>query len=330
LRLLVTGGAGFIGSNFIRYMLSKYREIEISNLDSLSYSGRLENLLDVRNDKRYTFIHGNIQDKKIVEEILRKDIDVLVNFAAETHVDRSVKEADPFVLTDVYGTYVLMEATRKYDVKKIVQISTDEVYGSIKKGSFDESAPLNPSSPYAASKASGDLIAQSFYKTYNLNVTTTRSSNNFGPYQYPEKLIPKFILRALQNQPLPLYGTGKQTRDWIYVFDNCEALDLIIEKGKPGEIYNIAAGNEYSNLEITRLILRITERPEKLIRFVADRPGHDSRYSLDITKVKRLKWKTKNEFDKSLKETVEWYEKNEWWWRPLLKDDFVSRDTPWL
>lgn len=330
MRLLVTGGAGFIGSNFIRYMLSKCREIEILNLDSLSSSGRLENVSDMRKDKRHKFIHGNIQDRKTVEGIMRKGTDVLVNFAAESHVDRSIKEAGPFVLTDVYGTYVLMEAARKYDVKKIVQISTDEVYGSIRKGSFDESAQLNPSSPYAASKASGDLIAQSFYKTYNLNITITRSSNNYGPYQYPEKLIPKLILRALRNLPLPLYGTGKQTRDWIYVFDNCEALHLIVEKGKPGEIYNIAAGNEYSNLEIARLILKITERPEKLTRFVADRPGHDWRYSLNTTKIGQLKWRPRNAFDKSLRETVKWYEKNKWWWSPLLEDDFVSRDTPWL
>ncbi len=329
MRLLVTGGAGFIGSNFIRYLLSRCREVEIVNLDSLSSSGRLENLLDVKKNKRHKFIQGNIQDERTVDGIMRKGIDAIVNFAAESHVDRSIKEAGPFVLTDVYGTYVLMEAARKHDVKKIVQISTDEVYGSSMKGSFDESAQLNPSSPYAASKASGDLIARSFYKTYNLNVTITRSSNNYGPYQYPEKLIPKLILRALRNLPLPLYGTGEQKRDWIYVLDNCEALCLILEKGKPGEVYNIGAGNEHSNMEIARLILRITKRPMKLIRFVADRPGHDWRYSLDTTKVRQLKWKTKNAFDKSLRETVEWYKKNEWWWRPLLEDDFVSGDTPW-
>lgn len=330
MRFLVTGGAGFIGSNFVRYMLSKHRDIEIINLDSLSYSGRLENLLDVKDDKRYTFFHGNIQDRRCVEKILGKDIDVLVNFAAETHVDRSIKESGPFVLTDAYGTYVLMECARKCDVKKIVQISTDEVYGSIQKGSFDETAPLNPSSPYAASKASGDLIAQSFYKTYHLNVIITRSSNNFGPYQYPEKLIPKLILRTLHKQPLPLYGKGEQTRDWIHVFDNCEAIEMVLKNGRPGEIYNIAAGNEHSNLEVARFILRMIGGSEKLIRFVADRPGHDWRYSLDTTKIRRLGWKPKNMFDKSLKETIEWYEKNEWWWRPLLKDDFVSLDTPWL
>lgn len=330
MKILVTGGAGFIGSNFIRYMLSEHRNIQIINLDRLSYSGRLENLLDVKDDPRYIFIHGDIRERKKVEQILKNQVDTLVNFAAETHVDRSIREAESFILTDVYGTYVLLDSARRCDVKKIIQISTDEVYGNITDNSFVESDPLNPSNPYSASKAAGDLIAQAFHKTYGINVTITRSSNNFGPYQYPEKLIPKMILRALHDQPLPVYGDGGQIRDWIYVFDNCKAIDLVINKGKSGETYNVAAGNEYTNLEIANFIMRMTNKSEDLIKFVKDRPGHDRRYSLNTTKLKDLGWKTLHKFEESLRETIEWYMKNEWWWHPLLKDYFVQSDTPWL
>jgi len=330
MKILVTGGAGFIGSNFIRHMLSKYGEIEIVNLDLLTYAGRLENLHDIKDDLRYKFVQGDIRERKTVERIVKEGVDVIVNFAAETHVDRSIVEAGSFVLTDTYGTYILLNVARKYDVVKFIQISTDEVHGSIEKGSFKETDILDPSSPYSASKAAADHLARAFYKTYGLEVIITRSSNNYGPYQYPEKLIPKLIIRALHDQGLPIYGDGKQVRDWIYVVDNCEAIDLISQRGEPGEIYNVASGNERTNIEITKSILGILDKSEDLIRFVPDRPGHDRRYSLDTAKTRRLGWKLRHEFLEALEETVGWYVGNEWWWRPLLRDEFIQSDTPWL
>jgi len=330
MRMLVTGGAGFIGSNFIRHELSRHRETEIFNLDKLTYSGRLENLRDVEKDSRYSFVRGDIQDRAVVEKIVAKGIDVIVNFAAETHVDRSIVEAGGFVLTDVYGTYNLLTTARKHDVHRFVQVSTDEVYGSIEKGSFKEIDPLNPSSPYSASKAGGDLIAKAFHSTYGLDVVISRSSNNFGPYQHPEKLVPKLILRALHDKSLPLYGDGKQMRDWIYVEDNCEAIYMIMQKGESGEIYNVASGIEHTNLEVATLILEALDKPKSLIKFVSDRPGHDRRYSLDVSKVKKLGWKLRQDFEKALRKTITWYAQNEWWWQPLLKDRFVQLDAPWL
>lgn len=330
MKILVTGGAGFIGSNFIRHELLRHSDVEIFNLDKLTYSGRLENLRDVEKDSRYSFVRGDIQDRAAVEKIVEKGIDVIVNFAAETHVDRSIVEAGDFVLTDVYGTYNLLVAVRKYDVHRFVQVSTDEIYGSIKEGSFNETDPLNPSSPYSASKAGGDLIVRAFHTTYGLDVVISRSSNNFGPYQYPEKLVPKLILRALHDKPLPLYGDGKQVRDWIYVEDNCEAIDLVIRKGKSGEIYNVASGIEHTNLEVAELILEALDKPKSLIQFVQDRPGHDRRYSLDFSKVGKLGWKFKHGFEEALRKTITWYTKNEWWWQPLLDDRYVQLDAPWL
>jgi len=329
MRILVTGGAGFIGSNFVRYMLSKYHDMEIINLDLLTYAGRLENLYDVKDDPRHKFIQGDIRDREKLEQIMKNEIDMVVNFAAETHVDRSIMDAGSFILTDAHGAYILLEASRKSDVDKVVHVSTDEVYGSIEKGSFKETDVLDPSSPYAASKAAGDLIAKAFYKTYGLHVAITRSSNNFGPYQYPEKLIPKLIIRAMHNEPLPLYGDGKQVRDWTYVLDNCEGINLVMHKGKPGEIYNIASGNERINLEVAKLILKALSKPESCIKFVSDRPGHDRRYSLDVAKIRKLGWKPKYGFEESLEETIKWYIENEPWWHPLLKDSFVQMDTPW-
>jgi len=330
MRILVTGGAGFIGSNFIRHELSRYSDTEIFNLDKLTYSGRLENLRDLEKDSRYSFVRGDIQDRAVVEKIVEKGIDVIVNFAAETHVDRSIVEAGAFVLTDVYGTYNLLVATRKHDVRRFVQVSTDEIYGSIEEGSFKEIDPLNPSSPYSASKAGGDLIAKAFHATYGLDVVISRSSNNFGPYQYPEKLVPKLILRALHDKSLPLYGDGKQVRDWIYVEDNCEAIDMIMRRGESGEVYNVASGFEHTNLEVASLILQALDKPKNLIQFVSDRPGHDRRYSLDVNKVKKLGWKFKHRFQEALRKTITWYADNEWWWQPLLKDRFVQLDAPWL
>ncbi|MCW3985586.1 MAG: dTDP-glucose 4,6-dehydratase [Candidatus Bathyarchaeota archaeon] len=329
MRVLVTGGAGFIGSNFTRHMLSNHEDIEIVNFDLLTYAGRLENLQDVKDDSRYRFIHGDIRDRKAVEPLVKEKFDLIINFAAETHVDRSVAEAGSFVLTDAYGTYILLDAARRFEVKRFVQISTDEVYGSIKNGSFKETDILDPSSPYSASKASGDHIALAFHKTYGLPVIVTRSSNNYGPFQYPEKLIPKLILRALHNQPLPIYGDGRQVRDWLYVTDNCAAIDLVAQKGKDGEIYNIASSEELMNIEIVMKILRMLNRSEGLIKHVPDRPGHDRRYSLNITKIGALGWKATFAFSRGLEKTLDWYKSNKWWWNPLLGDRFFKADTPW-
>jgi len=316
MKLLVTGGAGFIGSNFIRHMLRKYPDYEIVNLDKLTYAGNLANLKDLEDNPRYSFVKGDICDKKVVEDV-SKDVDAIVNFAAETHVDKSIVDAGTFVTTDTYGTYILLEAARKYHIQRFVQISTDEVYGSIEKGSFKEMDPLNPSNPYSASKAGADLLVHSYFITYDLPMVTTRSTNNFGPYQHPEKLIPLFITNALRNKPLPLYGDGKNIRDWIYVMDNCEAINLILHKGRTGEIYNVAGGDEKTNLEVTHLILEELNKPDTLIKFVEDRPGHDKRYSLDCTKVRKLGWKPKTKFEDGLKKTVQWYKDNVWWWKPL-------------
>jgi len=330
MKVLVTGGAGFIGSNFIRHTLSNYDDIEIVNFDLLTYAGRLENLQDVKDDSRYRFVHGDIRERKTVEPLVKEKFDLIVNFAAETHVDRSVVEAGSFVLTDAYGTYILLDAARKFDVERFVQISTDEVYGSIKGGSFKETDILDPSSPYSASKASGDHIALAFHKTYGLPLVVTRSSNNYGPFQYPEKLIPKLILRALHNQPLPIYGDGRQVRDWLYVTDNCAAIDLVAHEGGAGDVYNIASGEERMNIEVAKGILKIVEKPESLIKPVSDRPGHDRRYSLDTAKIRALGWEPKFGFAEGLEKTVNWYLNNEWWWCPLLKDEFFKADSPWL
>lgn len=297
-------------------MLNKYPDYEIINLDKLTYAGNLDNLKDIQNNPRHIFIKGDICDKKVVGEIVEDTIDAIVNFAAETHVDRSIVDAGSFVKTDVFGTYRLLEASRKHDIK-FVQISTDEVYGSIENGSFKETDPLKPSSPYSASKAGADLVVHSYYTTYNLPVLITRSSNNFGPYQHPEKLIPLFITNALQDKPLPLYGDGKNVRDWIYVLDNCKAIDLVLHKGKEGESYNIGTGNEKTNLEMTHMILEELKKPESLISSVKDRPGHDRRYSLDSTKIRKLGWKPQHEFEDAFKETIKWYNDNEWWWKPI-------------
>lgn len=336
MKILVTGGAGFIGSNFIRYTLNKYPNYKIINLDKLTYAGNLENLEDVKKEygKRYTFVKGDICDEKIVNELCADfGINCIVNFAAETHVDRSILSAGSFIKTDVYGTYILLESARKYKHKKYIQISTDEVYGSIEKGSFTEESSLKPNSPYAASKSAADMLARSYFVTYNLPVVIVRSSNNFGPYQYPEKIIPLFVTNALENKPLPIYGDGKNVRDWLYVLDNCEAINLVLDEGKPGEIYNVAGGNELNNLELTTKIIEILSQPRpctqerglrarvglsRLVTFVPDRPGHDRRYSLDSTKIKKeLNWLPKYNFEQALKDTVTWYKMNPNWWKKI-------------
>jgi len=316
LRILITGGAGFIGANFVHYIIEKESDHDIIVLDKLTYAGRMENLKEVLN--RIEFVRGDIAKEKDVKNAM-KNVDAIINFAAETHVDRSIADPENFVRTNFLGTYVLLEYARRNDVKRYIQISSDEVYGSIEKGSFREEDTPNPSSPYSACKAGADMLVQAYYKTYKLPILITRTSNNFGPYQYPEKLMPLLILRAHQNAPLPLYGDGMNTRDWIYVEDNCAAIDVVFESGKIGEVYNIATGNEKTNLEVAKLILKQMSKTENLITFVKDRPGHDRRYSLDTTKIRELGWKPKHDFEDALNKTIDWYLDNEWWWKPLIK-----------
>ena len=315
MNVLVTGGLGFIGSNFIRHMLNKYN-YQIINLDKVTYCGNFENLKDIENNKSYHFVKGDICDKQIVLK-LAQEADAIINFAAESHVDRSIENADEFVKTDILGTYNLLEAAKTFKVKKFIQISTDEVYGSTKKGSFNESDNLQPNSPYSASKAGADLLVRSYIKTHNIPAIITRSSNNFGPYQYPEKLIPLFVTNLLEGKKVPLYGEGLNVRDWIYVLDNCEAIDFILHKGVDGEIYNIGGGSEKTNLEITKLILKEFGKNESRIEKVRDRKGHDFRYSLNCEKINKLGWKPRFKFEKAIKETINWYKKNQEWWKKL-------------
>jgi dTDP-glucose 4,6-dehydratase len=317
-KVLVTGGAGFIGSNFVHYLLKKHPDAEVTVLDKLTYAGRKENLQDVLSKIR--FIKGDIAKKEDVTKAA-KDCDYIVNFAAETHVDRSIVEAGTFVLTDVLGTYNLLETARKLDISKFEQISTDEVYGHIKEGSFREEDKLNPRNPYSASKAGAELLCKSYFETYGLPVVVTRSSNNYGPYQHPEKLIPKTIIYALENKPIPVYGTGENIRDWLYVEDNCEAIDAVLHKGTEGEAYNIGAQQEMKNIDVVKIILKLSNRPEKLISFVKDRPGHDVRYSLDIEKIRKLGWKPKIKFNDGIKRTVDWYHRNGSWWKPVVEKE---------
>ncbi|PIX77418.1 MAG: dTDP-glucose 4,6-dehydratase [bacterium (Candidatus Ratteibacteria) CG_4_10_14_3_um_filter_41_18] len=316
MKILITGGCGFIGSNFIHYFLKKHPEDSLVNLDNLSYAGNLENLRDIENNPNYCFIKGDICDKKVVEEAMR-NCEALINFAAESHVDRSIKEAKPFIQTNVVGVFTLLEVARKSGISRFIQVGTDESYGSIKRGSFSEESPLQPNSPYAATKAAADLLVRSYFITYRLPVMITRSSNNFGPYQYPEKLIPLFITNLMENKKVPLYGRGKNIRDWLYVEDNCKAIDLILIKGKLGEIYNISGGNERTNLTITEAILKNMHQGKEMIELVKDRPGHDFRYSLNNRKIRKLGWKPEVSFREGLIKTIRWYQKNDAWWRRL-------------
>lgn len=317
-KLLITGGAGFIGSNFIRYILNKYKDYKVINFDKLTYAGNLDNLRDVEKDKRYRFIKGDICDEKLLDAIFRKEgPDFVINFAAESHVDRSILEPSVFVRTNILGVQVLLELARKYRIEKFEHISTDETYGSAKKRKFKETDLLLPNSPYSASKAGADLLVGAYYKTFKLPVLITRSSNNFGPYQYPEKLIPLFITNLLEGKKVPLYGKGKNIRDWIYVLDNCAGIDTVLHKGKIGEVYNIGGGNEETNLEITKMILKELKKDISFIEYVEDRPGHDFRYALDTKKVKRLGWRPKYIFKKALKSTIEWYRYDKWRWKKI-------------
>jgi len=329
MKVLVTGGAGFIGSNFIRYVLEKHKDWEVINLDKLGYGSNLANLRDIEDDERYTFIKGDVNDFELVKELI-KEVDAVVNWAAESHVDRSISNPYAFIESNVLGVYTILEAIRKVNPEvRLVHIGTDEVYGDIERGSFTEEDRLMPSSPYSASKAAGDMLVLGYARTYNLNASITRCTNNYGPYQFPEKLIPKSIIRASMGLKIPIYGTGQNVRDWLYVLDHCEAIELVLEKGERREVYNVSAGEEKTNLEVVKEILSIMNKPEDLIEFVEDRPGHDLRYSLDSTKIREhIGWKPKHAFKEGIRETVEWYLNNEWWWRPLVNEK-VLHPTPW-
>lgn len=331
MRFLVTGGAGFMGSNFVRYILTKYNDSMIIVYDKLTYAGRLENLHDMKNNPGFKFVKADICDEEKLMKVVKEfQPDVIVNFAALTHVDRSINEPAPFLKTNVYGVFNILETARRLEVPLVVHISTDEVYGDLwGKEPADEEAPFKPSSPYSASKASGDLLCQAYWRTYRLPVIIVRPSNNYGPYQYPEKFIPKIIIRALHDKPIPIYGRGEQVRDWLYVEDFAEALDIVINKGSKGEAYNMPGFNERKNLEVVETILKLMGKPLTLIKHVEDRPGHDRRYAMKGDKILALGWKPKTPWIKGLEKTIKWYIENEWWWKPLLSDDYFQLDTPW-
>jgi dTDP-glucose 4,6-dehydratase len=321
---MVTGGAGFIGSNFVLYMLERYEEYEIVVFDKLTYAGNLDNLLQVSDDPRYHFVKGDICDAIAVDRVIgRYEIDTIVNFAAETHVDRSILDPNAFINTSVLGTHVLLEATRHRDLERFHQISTDEVYGHIPVGSSSrEGDALEPRSPYAASKASADLLVNAYFVTYGLPVTVTRGSNNIGPYQYPEKVVPLFATNAIDHQPLPVYGDGKQVREYQYVEDHCEAIDLVLHRGELGEVYNVGTGEETENLVMVGHLLDALDRPRSLVRHVADRPGHDRRYSLNLEKIMALGWRPRVSAQEAIWRTARWYRDNEWWWRKIKDGEF--------
>ncbi len=329
MKVLLTGGLGFIGSHIVRKFIASDWCTHLINLDNMSYGSNTNNVKDVETNKKYTFVYGDIRDYELLTKLV-KDVDIVINAAAETHVDRSIANPGPFVETNVVGTFNLLEACRRNDVKLFMQISTDEVYGDAVCGeSFNEEDTFKPSNPYSATKAAADCLVMAYNRTYGLNTIITRSTNNFGPYQHPEKFIPKTIIRAALGLSVPVYGTGKQIRDWIYVEDHVEAVELVLLKAKGGKIYNVSAGNEFSNLDIVKQILSIMGKPTSLIEHVEDRPGHDVRYSLDSSLIRReLGWVPRHSLFEALKKTVEWYMKNEWWWRPLA-DERALHPTPW-
>ena len=324
-KVLVTGGAGFIGCNFVRHALQSHADWHVTTLDKLTYAGRLENLAGVLDHPRHTFVKGDIADATLAAPLV-KAANLVIHFAAETHVDRSILSAGEFITTDVFGTFVLLEAAREApELRRFVQISTDEVYGSVASGSSRESDELKPRNPYSASKAGADRLAYSYWATYGVPVIVTRASNNYGPNQFPEKIIPLFITNAMDDRQVPLYGDGLNERDWLHVSDHCRALDVLIEAGTSGEVYNIGGGNSVRNVDLTKRILQLVGKPESLIRLVADRPGHDRRYSLDTTKLQSLGWRPTIPFERGLEETVAWYRENEWWWRPIKEQDPAYR-----
>lgn len=330
MKILVTGGAGFIGSNFVHYMVGKYPEDTIVNLDLLTYAGNLENLKAVEDKPNYQFVRGDIADREFIMELFdRERPDIVVNFAAESHVDRSITDPGVFVRTNVMGTQVLLDAAKEYGVKRYHQVSTDEVYGDLPLDRpdlfFHEDTPLHTSSPYSSSKASADLFVLAYHRTYGLPVSISRCSNNYGPYHFPEKLIPLIISRALADEKLPVYGKGENVRDWLHVSDHCEAIDLIMRKGRVGEVYNVGGHNEKTNLEVVKTILKALDKPESLIEFVTDRPGHDLRYAIDPTKLEtELGWKPKYTFDTGIRQTIDWYLDNKEWWENILSGEYAN------
>ena len=323
--VLVTGGAGFIGSNFVEFALAAHPDWRITTLDKLTYAGRLENLREVMDHPRHRFVRGDVADAAVARPLVAA-AEVVVHFAAETHVDRAIQDAGAFIRTDVYGTFVLLAAAREAPgLRRFLQISTDEVYGSVAAGASTETDELRPRNPYAASKAGADRLAYSYWATHGVPVVIARASNNYGPRQFPEKMIPLFVSNALDNLPLPLYGDGRQRRDWLHVTDHCRALDVLLERGRPGETYNVGGGSELENVALTRLILDLLDRPASLLRHVPDRPGHDRRYRLDTAKLRALGWTPQIEFGSGLRAVVEWYRDNEWWWRPIKEADPAFR-----
>jgi len=328
--LMVTGGAGFIGSNYVRFALEHHPGYRVVAYDKLTYAGNLDNLIDVadRFADRYLFVRGDICDAANVMRTLREhQVDTIVNFAAETHVDRSLMEPGHFIQTDVYGTYVLLEAAKTLGLERYHQVSTDEVYGQVLEGSSKETDPLETRSPYSASKAGGDLMVHAYFTSFGVPATITRGSNNIGPHQYPEKAVPLFITNAIDDQPIPLYGDGLQQRDYQYVVDHCEGIDIVLHRGTPGEVYNLGTGVEATNIAMARLICDLLGKPHTLIRKVPDRPGHDRRYSLDVSKIGALGWESRHTFEQALEKTVAWYVENEWWWRKLKSGEYLEYYT---
>ncbi len=325
-KILITGGAGFIGSNFVHLLLAERPEWQLVCLDSLTYAGNLANLAECQGQKQFQFVKGNICDAELVDKLISDDVEVVVNFAAESHVDRSILGCQEFIRTNIEGTQVLMDAARKHEVGKFVQVSTDEVYGSLgEEGAFSEQTPLAPNSPYSASKAAADMLARAYYKTYGFGVITTRCSNNYGPYQFPEKLIPLFVTNLLAGKKVPVYGDGRNVRDWIHVKDHCRAILAAMEKGRAGELYNIGSDNEKTNLEITHLLLKLLGKDESMLEYVEDRPGHDRRYAIDATKAKNeLEWRPQVDFAEGMAQTVQWYIDNQSWWEEIKTGQYLK------
>ncbi|RTR36402.1 dTDP-glucose 4,6-dehydratase [Robertmurraya yapensis] len=325
MKLLVTGGAGFIGSNFVRYMVNKYPEYQVVNLDELTYAGNLENLKDIEGNPNYKFVKGDIADRDFINNLFETEkFDYVLNFAAESHVDRSITNPDIFIKTNIQGTQILLDAAKRINVKKYLQVSTDEVYGTLgETGYFTEETPLAPNSPYSASKAGADMLVRAYHETFDLPVNITRCSNNYGPYHFPEKLIPLMIINALHDKELPIYGDGLNVRDWLHVEDHCQAIDLVLHNGKNGEVYNVGGNNERTNVEIVKTILKQLEKSESLIKYVKDRPGHDRRYAIDATKLRtELGWKPKYNFDTGIEQTIEWYLNNREWWENIISGEY--------
>ncbi|QWG58713.1 dTDP-glucose 4,6-dehydratase [Bacillus mycoides] len=325
MKLLVTGGAGFIGSNFVRYMVKKYPKYNIVNLDALTYAGNLENLKDIEELSNYKFIKGDIADRQFINQLFKEEnFDYILNFAAESHVDRSITNPDIFIQTNIQGTQVLLDAAKNAEVKKYLQVSTDEVYGTLgETGYFTEETPLASNSPYSSSKAGADLLVRAYHETFGLPVNITRCSNNYGPFHFPEKLIPLMIINALNDKQLPVYGDGLNVRDWLHVEDHCQAIDLVLHKGKNGEVYNVGGNNERTNIEIVKTILKALDKPESLIKYVTDRPGHDRRYAIDATKLREeLGWSPKYNFDTGIEQTIKWYLENQDWWKNIISGEY--------